>query len=1015
MNEPIKLFKHFIVLNPLVLNDRKKLSALLMDILSEGKVSAKQLLLAFDSGVIKNLLSENMVDQFAEERFINELVSTYSMDTKAATEVIKFWVQCIDGTLKNAFDKQLRAPKDDKKETNKSITSKCPDFDEGQETKDKGNKSKNNNTDCKNLFNFPSGVGQNDFGFSIEGIQPTERCEHEMAALFAVVFSFFQKQINAVANKNINDFFLREGVQLDYGRIFRLQFVILLMIKHNYIGNDNKINVNYSGNYKELEAALNNLNHYGKILSTLIGKEYRELKVESKKNALKISIDGTDTDIKVKNVSHRVHNFHPCWYENNLIYSIDSENLEHKKNLEILLNDLLNMNQFRPGQLEAISNVLNDNRHKICVMPTGAGKSLVFYFIALLRSCPTYVIVPTELLIEDQIRNLWEFHKIDDVIKIDQNQKINLKNNTQKLQYLTPSTFLHRELINDLICMDYSQTIANVVLDEVHCLSNWSHDFRPDYLMLSFVLGRFVEKTGYLCFTATANYSVLKDLMHQFKIGYEQILMEKNAIIRDIEFSFTEAKDETDMTHQASFLHDKLIQKNRRIISYTKNKIIANHYRNALSQLSRERTDIYDGKRLSYIEFASMKTNALVAYSEVGIGINLPNITDTIHFGIPVSKGQFAQEIGRAGREGVQSHSSVFFVNTKILAPNANLIRRNIPVKDLLQELRHNTTPNDLTDAYKQIFNHLMSADEFLNSIIETYNNVKTLTEPAKVKFELKKGASYKAIMRAMYVLYRTGLIAQWYIEDFTNKSEPVFFVVPQNTRVTLSQIKESTINYLRAMGDYNSAINSIKSAEDEQQVLGYYVEWYYEQFMYHHREQLLEMCEFLHHFKNSDSKTISNALRNYFSISLLAIAKTAVTINDMTYKDILLMQQDEADMMEEGIRRSSEHQFSPKTEFFIFCMNIKKYNDFDEGRIIAVMDNIHEYERHEIIENLAQIYQSLEVDSQVSIINQYCRFYSLEKVVDLLYSQVPKDEAYAIILVLCVNRKWGEQGVCRH
>jgi len=213
-------------------------------------------------------------------------------------------------------------------------------------------------------------------------------------------------------------------------------------------------------------------------------------------------------------------------------------------------------------------------------------------------------------------------------------------------------------------------------------------------------------------------------------------------------------------------------------------------------------------------------------------------------------------------------------------------------------------------------------------------------------------------------------------------------------------------------MGDYNSAISSIKSAQDEQQVLEYYVEWYYEQFMYHHREQLLEMCEFLHHFKDSDSKAISNALKNYFSVSLLAIAKTAVTINDMTYKDILLMQENEADMMEESIRRSSEHEFSPKTEFFIFCLNIKKYNDFDGERIIAVLDNISEYERHEIIENFAQIYQNLEVDNQISFINQYCRFYSLEKVVDLLYSQVQKDEAYAMILVLCVNRKWGEQDV---
>src|SRR5699024_9744611 len=146
---------------------------------------------------------------------------------------------------------------------------------------------------------------------------------------------------------------------------------------------------------------------------------------------------------------------------------------------------------------------------------------------SLLQPLPMFILAPTEILIEDQIRNLKKFHHMDNVshLKLTVDNDFSNFEMRNSLLYLTPATFQNRHLLvkcryinngHTLVMNEKSRilqeikvapgpSISYVVLDEIHCLSNWGHDFRPEYLMLSKFLNKFLDRVTFLGFTATAN------------------------------------------------------------------------------------------------------------------------------------------------------------------------------------------------------------------------------------------------------------------------------------------------------------------------------------------------------------------------------------------------------------------------------------------------------------------------------------------------------------------------------
>ena len=257
------------------------------------------------------------------------------------------------------------------------------------------------------------------------------------------------------------------------------------MIKNDFCYSNGILNVRYA-NADELNLATGLINHYAKLFARLVGVSVSTLKISSNQKAVIISIDGKSNGIYIEE-NNTPCNAREIWFGQKISYRLKED--VHLKDLEYILSEISNFDSFKEGQFEALQNMLSTNEHSICIMPTGSGKSLIFYMASLLQPLPMFVLSPTDILIEDQIRNLKKFHHIDNVshLKLTENNDFSNFAICNSLMYLTPTTFQNRHLLvkcrhinNGMELSGYHNKrishgaqISYVVLDEIHCLSNW--------------------------------------------------------------------------------------------------------------------------------------------------------------------------------------------------------------------------------------------------------------------------------------------------------------------------------------------------------------------------------------------------------------------------------------------------------------------------------------------------------------------------------------------------------------
>jgi ATP-dependent DNA helicase RecQ len=177
------------------------------------------------------------------------------------------------------------------------------------------------------------------------------------------------------------------------------------------------------------------------------------------------------------------------------------------------LNKHFGFNSFRAGQAEAIQSLM-ENRHTLAVMPTGAGKSLIFQFAALQLSGVTLVISPLIALMKDQVDSLTRHNipatYINSALPTsEQNLRLqNLSQSKYRLIYVAPERLRSVQFLNAL----KTQTVSLLTVDEAHCISEWGHDFRPDYLHIAQARAALKNPLT-VALTATATPQVQKDII----------------------------------------------------------------------------------------------------------------------------------------------------------------------------------------------------------------------------------------------------------------------------------------------------------------------------------------------------------------------------------------------------------------------------------------------------------------------------------------------------------------------
>ena len=324
------------------------------------------------------------------------------------------------------------------------------------------------------------------------------------------------------------------------------------------------------------------------------------------------------------------------------------------------LKQYFGFDAFRAGQEEVISQLMM-GRSSLAVFPTGSGKSLCYQVPALHFAGLTLVISPLIALMKDQIDFLHgkgiPAAKLDSTLSFDEIKDLwhGLEQGSIKLLYVAPERFGNEKFLQRLKRL----SISMMVVDEAHCMSEWGHNFRPDYLKLSRV-AQDLKAERVLALTATATPSVAEDICRSFSIvpeAYVNIGYHRP----NLHIRLSPCRND----NKEAFLLKRLATQPRgATIIYVTLQKQAENLAARLQQEGLPATAYHAGLkpeiRSSIQEdFMASPDAIVVATIAFGMGIDKSNIRYVYHYNLPKSLEGYAQEIGRAGRDGAQSYCEV--------------------------------------------------------------------------------------------------------------------------------------------------------------------------------------------------------------------------------------------------------------------------------------------------------------------------------------------------------------------
>ena len=333
--------------------------------------------------------------------------------------------------------------------------------------------------------------------------------------------------------------------------------------------------------------------------------------------------------------------------------------------LKLSLKKYFGFNEFKDHQEYIIQNLLEGN-DSFVIMPTGGGKSLCYQLPALMLSGTAIVISPLIALMKNQvdlIRANSTDYSIANVLNstLTKQQVTSVKedvtNKKTKILYIAPETLSKNETIEFL----KSIKISFLAIDEAHCISEWGHDFRPEYRKIRDIIDQVDPKVKIIALTATATPKVQDDIIKNLKINNSKVF--KSSFNRPNLFYEVRGKSQKTDLDLIKFIKSKsnqsgiiycLSRKNTEDLSelLNINGIKSLPYHAGLEKKIREENQD---------KFLKDDCNIIVATIAFGMGIDKPDVRFVIHYDVPKSIEGYYQETGRAGRDGVVSHCIMYY------------------------------------------------------------------------------------------------------------------------------------------------------------------------------------------------------------------------------------------------------------------------------------------------------------------------------------------------------------------
>ena len=328
--------------------------------------------------------------------------------------------------------------------------------------------------------------------------------------------------------------------------------------------------------------------------------------------------------------------------------------------MENTLKHYFGYDNFRPMQKEIINNVLQ-KKDTFVLMPTGGGKSLCFQFPALKLEGLTLVISPLIALMKDQVDSLKsngipaEF--INSSLSYPEILDIKLRVNKGeiKLLYVAPERLKSDEFKEFL----KNANLSLIAVDEAHCISEWGHEFRPDYRNLN-QLRTFFPEIPIIALTATATKKVKEDIVNQLSLNNPEIFV--SSFNRE-NLNFLVMKKKNSFDKILELIKDK---KNEPIIIYCFSRKETEKMSSDLNERGYKAIFYHAGlddktRKRNQELFQKDEVNIIVATIAFGMGIDKSNVRMVIHCTFPKTLEGYYQEIGRAGRDGLSSDCIMFY------------------------------------------------------------------------------------------------------------------------------------------------------------------------------------------------------------------------------------------------------------------------------------------------------------------------------------------------------------------
>jgi ATP-dependent DNA helicase RecQ len=342
-----------------------------------------------------------------------------------------------------------------------------------------------------------------------------------------------------------------------------------------------------------------------------------------------------------------------------------------------VLRDQFGLDVFRPGQRAVIDRLLA-GKHVAAVFPTGGGKSLCYQLPSQVLPGTTVVVSPLIALMKDQCDALARrgiaAARLDSTLSPDEFRHAiaGVRDKSIKLLYVAPERFFNERFLATIGGLD----ISLFAIDEAHCISQWGHNFRPDYLKLA-ELTKDLQAGCVLALTATATPAVLDDIRAAFGIEPDDAICtpfhRSNLVLRSsivsAEQQYATLMERIRARPRGSTLVYVTLQKTAEEIAarLSTDALAADHYHAGLNP--EQRSTIQQ-------RFIDSDSGIVVATIAFGMGIDKPNIRYVYHFNPPKSLESYAQEIGRAGRDGEEAICEL------LLAPEDRIVLENFTYGD---------------------------------------------------------------------------------------------------------------------------------------------------------------------------------------------------------------------------------------------------------------------------------------------------------------------------------------------